>query len=228
MFQEPNDFQAESEARSELVDDLTDDDFRRPTLFKGWTLDDVFRHLHLFNVAADESAFEPEKFAVRKEAMLADIAQGKTLADVEAGWHDGKRGLELLAAWRERFRTMGDRWSPENPKRRVTWAGPDMSLRSSITARLMETWAHGQEVYDMLGVERADTDRLKGIAVLGVNTFGWTFVNRRETPPEEIAGELRRRLALLLGLRQPQVRRLGCPPLRHRPVGTRPRRHRTG
>ncbi len=61
-----------------------------------------------------------------------------------------------------------------------------MSVRSSITARLMETWAHGQEVYDMLGVERVDTDRIKNIATLGVNTFGWTFANRRLEVPSPV------------------------------------------
>ena len=58
-----------------------------------------------------------------------------------------------------------------------------MSARSSITARLMETWSHGQAAFDLLGVERSDTDRIKNVAVLGVNTFGWTFVNRGEDVP---------------------------------------------
>ena len=58
-----------------------------------------------------------------------------------------------------------------------------MSVRSSITARLMETWAHGQAVYDLLGVIRRNTDRIRNIVVLGVNTYGWSFKVRRETPP---------------------------------------------
>jgi len=61
-----------------------------------------------------------------------------------------------------------------------------MSVRSSITARLMETWAHGQEIYDLLGVERIDGDRIKNIAVLGVNTFGWTFINRGLEVPSPV------------------------------------------
>ena len=50
-----------------------------------------------------------------------------------------------------------------------------MSVRSSITARLMETWAHGQEVFDQLGVVRVNTDRIRNIVVLGVNTYPWSF-----------------------------------------------------
>jgi uncharacterized protein (TIGR03084 family) len=60
----------------------------------------------------------------------------------------------------------------------VKWVGPDMSVLSSITARLMETWAHSQAIYDLLGKERSDTDRIKNVAVIGINTFGWTFANR--------------------------------------------------
>jgi uncharacterized protein (TIGR03084 family) len=61
-----------------------------------------------------------------------------------------------------------------------------MSARSSITARLMETWAHGQEVYDAFGVVRENQDRIRSICVLGMNTFGWTFMNRKEAVPERV------------------------------------------
>ena len=59
-----------------------------------------------------------------------------------------------------------------------------MSVRSSLTARLMETWAHGQEVFDVLGVVRRNGDRIRNIVVLGNNTYGWTFKVRREAVPE--------------------------------------------
>ena len=61
-----------------------------------------------------------------------------------------------------------------------------MSVRSSITARLMETWAHGQEIYDQLGINRVEDDRIKNIVIIGMNTFGWTFANRNLEVPEKI------------------------------------------
>ena len=40
-------------------------------------------------------------------------------------------------------------------------------------------------MYDLLGTERVDRDRIKNIALLGVNTFGWTFACRSlEIPPK--------------------------------------------
>ncbi len=66
-----------------------------------------------------------------------------------------------------------------NPKRRLPWFGPDMGVRMFTTARYMETWAHGQEVYDLKGAKRTYNDRIKNVAAIGIRTFGWTFVNRK-------------------------------------------------
>jgi len=101
----------------------------------------------------------------------------------EAASLDGLSGADLIIAWREGFEETANAFSIVNPKVRLKWAGPDMSARSSITARQMETWAHGQEVYDHLGVVRENTDRIRNIAILGVNTYKWTYVTRGETPP---------------------------------------------
>jgi uncharacterized protein (TIGR03084 family) len=47
----------------------------------------------------------------------------------------------------------------------------------------METWAHGQAIYDLLGQERKNSDRIRNVAVLGINTFEWTFTNRGMAVP---------------------------------------------
>jgi uncharacterized protein (TIGR03084 family) len=60
-----------------------------------------------------------------------------------------------------------------------------MSLTSFATARLMETWAHGQDVADALGLEHPPTGRLRHVAHLGVATRGFSFANRGlPVPPE--------------------------------------------
>jgi uncharacterized protein (TIGR03084 family) len=66
-----------------------------------------------------------------------------------------------------------------------------MSVASSVTARLMETWAHGQDVFDALGETRRPTSRLRHIAHLGVNTFGFAYqLNGREVPTAAVRVEL--------------------------------------
>lgn len=43
-----------------------------------------------------------------------------------------------------------------------------MSGRSMPTARIMDTWAHGQDIADTRGVRRPATHRPRHIAELGV------------------------------------------------------------
>jgi uncharacterized protein (TIGR03084 family) len=155
----------------------------QPTAFKGWSIADVIRHLHLWNHAADLSLHEPDAFARLAVEIRAHLDSGGTLHSFEAGHLGALAGPALVAAWRETYRAVATRFAGADPSARVQWFGPPMSVRSSITARLMETWAHGQAVYDVLGIVRRNTDRIRNIVVLGVNTFDWTFKVRGETPP---------------------------------------------
>ena len=42
----------------------------------------------------------------------------------------------------------------------------------------------GQAVFDILGLERQDGDRIKNIVHMGVGTYGWTFINRKWEVPD--------------------------------------------
>ena len=185
MLTQAADFRDESEALYALLAGLGEDDFDRPTQFKGWTPNDVLAHLHTWNRAADLSATDETAFLRFLRDAMPAYAAGK-LRGLERQWSGGLTGRALLEAWREFYVPMSQRFEQLDPAMRVKWAGPDMSVRSSITARLMETWAHGQELYDLLGVVRQDSDRIKNIAVLGINTFAWTFKNRALDVPRPI------------------------------------------
>jgi uncharacterized protein (TIGR03084 family) len=84
-----------------------------------------------------------------------------------------------LVRWRTLHEALVAALAALDPKARLAWYGPPMSARSFATARLMETWAHGQDVWDIVGRQRPQTPRLKHIAHLGATTFKWTFVNRK-------------------------------------------------
>ena len=79
-----------------------------------------------------------------------------------------------------------------DPDRRLPWYGPPMRAYSSAQARLMETWAHGQDVADALGVEYPASDRIYHVAELGIKTFSWSFRNRGlEAPDRKVRVALR-------------------------------------
>lgn len=181
-FPEPGYFRDESEALHRLLGPMQDADFAQATLFKRWTIDDILRHLHFWNGAAAESLADPSEFAGFVTRLRAEL-QRSSLREIENAALAPLRGRALLQAWQERCGELAERFAAADPKARLPWAGPAMSARSSISARLMETWAHAQAVYDLLGVERIDADRIQSVAHLGVNTFGWTFRNRGEEPP---------------------------------------------
>jgi uncharacterized protein (TIGR03084 family) len=184
MFQQPIDFKDETEALHVLIAPLDDAALARPTAFKRWTIDDVIGHLHFWNQAADLSLADPAAFEKTGAAVMAFLGGGGTLRQFETRWLDGLRGGALVAAWHRFAAEMAGRFAAADPSRRIKWVGPDMSVRSAITARLMETWAHGQAVYDLLGVVRHNTDRIRNIAVLGVNTYDWSFRVRGQRPSE--------------------------------------------
>jgi uncharacterized protein (TIGR03084 family) len=176
------DFLDESNALYNLIKDLSDEELEQVTAFKHWTINDVIGHLHIWNIAAELSLNKPDEFQKFYSAVEKAFKAGDSFKDFERSWLK-EEGRHLVELWREYFIEIAKRFSNADPKARVKWAGPDMSVRSSITARLMETWAHGQEVYDLLGVKRKNTDRIKNIVVLGVNTFKYTYVVRGEPVP---------------------------------------------
>jgi uncharacterized protein (TIGR03084 family) len=181
-MEQARDFLDETKALHGLIADLTDDDFDRPTQFKGWTINMVLRHLHVWNNAAGLSLTDSEAFSAFLKSMASGLGGG-ALSAVEESYLAGLSGEALCDAWIAAAETTAEQFAVADPSARLPWVGPEMSARSSITARLMESWAHGQAVYDLLGVERQDSDRIGNIVRLGVNTYGWTFRNRREEPP---------------------------------------------
>ncbi len=189
-MEQATDFLAESEALNAAFDGVSGDQWDTATQFKGWTLNDVLVHLHFWNQMADLSLTDEAAFQARLAQTFAGI--GKKGFRATENSMITLRGEELRAAWQSLYRDIGARWVDLDPKQRVKWAGPDMSVRSSITARQMETWAHGQEVFDCLGLTRQEHDRVKNIVVLGVNTFGWAYkVNGRDVPAAMPRLELR-------------------------------------
>ena len=180
-MEQARDFVEECETLYQLLTGLADTEWDRPTLFKGWTLNDILVHLHFWNGMAHQSLVAPDAFAQRLAAIQAKFKRDGMRATENADLT--LRGEALRDAWQTLYQEMGQHWANVDPKQRLKWAGPDMSARSSITARLMETWAHGQAAFDLLGVTRTEGDRIRNVVVLGVNTFGWTYkVNNLDVP----------------------------------------------
>jgi len=162
---------------------LDEEGWSTPTLFMGWTPWDVVAHLHFFDEVSMASLAGPDAFEVSQKKLIEGMSAGMTgqeMARKSLGHHDVEA---LLALWKKTNDEMVEQLGASDPKRRLPWFGPDMGVQMFTTARFMETWSHGQAIYDLKKVRREPTDRLKNIVAIGVRTFGWTFVNRKLEVP---------------------------------------------
>ena len=173
MFQQAIDLKEEGQALKALLDTLSAEDWNRQTPFKGWSVNQVVQHLHGSDKMAVLSLKDADGFA----SVMKNPSQIGVMMKPE------EQAEELLSTWWTYFSEMCGLLGESDPKRRVPWFGPDMGVMMFTTARQMETWAHGQDIFDLFGKTRKNSNRLKNIAVIGAKTYGWTFANRKLEPP---------------------------------------------
>jgi len=183
MNETTGDLRAEYLELAALARTLTLAQWRLKSKFYGWTPWDEIAHLCYFDETGLQSATYPDAFARDAAALSTLLASGKEMSAIAREKYGHLDGPALLSHWELLSGRLADALAMLDPKARLVWYGPSMSARSFATARLMETWAHGQDIWDMVARRRPATSRLKHIAHIGVTTFGWTFANRRLPVP---------------------------------------------
>ena len=173
----------EYRALAELCDTLSLEDWQLRTDFYGWTPWDEIAHLLYFDQTALQSVRDPEGFVADAKALARDMAKGAAISALSRETFGSLDGAALLRRWRDTFESLVVELSVQDPKARLNWYGPTMSAKSFATARLMEVWAHGQDIWDVMRRPRPGSLRLKAVAHIGVSTFGWTFINRQLPVP---------------------------------------------
>jgi uncharacterized protein (TIGR03084 family) len=174
---------AEQAALDAVVADLSDDLWELPTPSPGWAVRDQIGHLAFFDMTAALAIRDPEAFEAHRKDLMSR-ADGDELT---LGASRAMAPAELLTHWRHHRNELSEAAATCAEDARIEWYGPSMGAKSFLTARLMEAWAHGQDVCDTVGADRPATDRLRHIAQLGYITRGWTYINRRlEIPNGEV------------------------------------------
>ncbi|MFF8598856.1 TIGR03084 family metal-binding protein [Streptomyces sp. NPDC015232] len=176
------DLRAESAEVDALVAGLTEEQWALPTPAAGWTVAHQIAHLAWTDAAALLAATDPEAFAAETAKALAAPERF-----VDEGAEEGAKlpPAELLAGWRAGRERLHRVLADAPPGTRFPWYGPAMSAASLATARLMETWAHGQDVADALGAVREPTARLRHVAWIGLRARDYAYLVRGLTPPAE-------------------------------------------
>lgn len=169
-----------------FCDTLSAADWSVRSHFYGWTPRDEISHLAYFDEAAMQAVGDPGAFASGARILVQRMDAGEQISAIARERYAGLDDRALLAHWRTGFEALIRALSDLASETRLPWYGPSMSVRSFASARLMEVWAHGQDIWDVLGRRRQPTSRLRHIAHIGAGTFGWTFVNRGMPVPEPV------------------------------------------
>ncbi len=176
------DVAAETAVTRDLVAGLDETGWRTATPAVGWRIADQIGHLAYFDEMAVQSA-------VRPEAFVADLAAAQAAGtaidpDSIADRYRDRSGAQLLAWFDAARAQLLGTFAGLDPGVRLPWFGPAMSAASSLTARLMETWAHTQDIADALGVTREPTDRLRHVAHIGVGARAFSYLVHGLPAPE--------------------------------------------
>ena len=174
-----DDLAAEHADLDAIVAGLDDAQWTTETPSPGWTIRDQISHLWFFDQRALTALTDADAFAQDIRWLAAN---GGTDASIEPG--RSVSPAELLRDWRDDRERLIEVAAEIDPAMRVPWYGPAMGARSFITARLMETWAHGQDVADALGMTRQATQRLRHVAHIGVRARPFSYVVNSMTMPD--------------------------------------------
>lgn len=182
-----DDLRAEGDALDALVADLTEQQWSTLTPAEGWTVAHQIGHLSWTDDVAERTtsgaAGDADAAASFQESVKHAWADPAGFVDAAAEQEAARP--DLVKTWRARRHAMTEALTRVPSGVKIPWFGPPMSAASMATARLMETWAHGQDVADALGVTREPTERIKGVAHIGVRTRDFAYAIREETPPSE-------------------------------------------
>jgi uncharacterized protein (TIGR03084 family) len=180
------DLAAESAVTRSLVAGLDEAGWHTPTPAAGWDIADQISHLAYFDEVTVRSALHPAEF----EAELAAAPEDVDPDAIAARLRD-RTGAQLLAWFDTARADLLNTFRNLDPRARLPWFGPPMSAASSLTARIMETWAHTQDIADALGVTREPTSRLRHVAHIGVGARAFSYaVNGKALPETPVRVEL--------------------------------------
>ena len=183
-----DDLATDGEALDALVAGLDEAGWRRPTPAAGWDVATSVAHLAWTDEVAVLAATDKAGWDA---VVLEAIADPTGFVDAQALAGGAVPPGDLLTRWRAGRARLAEVLAAHPSGEKLPWFGPPMSPTSMATARYMETWAHGLDVADALGVPVEPHDRVRHVVHIGVRTRGFAFANHGlEVPAGDVRLEL--------------------------------------
>jgi uncharacterized protein (TIGR03084 family) len=159
------DLEDEHRSLAQVLETLGDDHWRWETASPGWQIRHQISHLEFFDRRAVLALSEPDEFVEDRRRLMSAAPEDLSIVLAQTALP-----RELLTSWILNARQLVEVGRQADPTARVPWYGPSMSVKSFLTARLMECWAHGEDIAAAVSFNRKPTDRLRHIAHIGVAT----------------------------------------------------------
>lgn len=181
--------QAESDELDALVAPIAASQWSTATPAPGWTIAHQIGHLLWTDCFSLLSIIDPSAFL---GVVSSSVDDPTGFVDAGAEHQSARQPDELLADWRRTRQSLHQALRTVAPDRKLPWIAAPMSAAAMASVRLMETWAHGLDVADALGVRKPATKRLRFIAHLGILSRDYAFlINNLAVPTEVFRIELR-------------------------------------
>jgi uncharacterized protein (TIGR03084 family) len=183
-----DDLRAEGDELTSVLAALAEAQWSLDTPAQGWTVHDQLEHLAFFDDMARLALMHPDEFDRRAREVTA---VGRDWVDRISFDRRAGASVELLLRFERSRAALMSAFTDAEPDRRAPWFGPTMSAASSASARMMETWAHSQDVHDALAIKRLPSERIRHVCHLGVITRDFSFrINGFEPPASDVRVEL--------------------------------------
>ena len=182
------DLQAEGDELAGVLAGLDEAGWDTMTAAEPWRVKDQISHLAWNDDATVRALTQPDKFLADKPDGMEAI---QSMVDQVIIDYHHLPGDEMLHWFRDARQSLINAFAGRNPKDRMPWYGPEMSLASKLTARFMETWAHGYDVFDALGLDKPPTDRVRHVVFLGLQALPNAYMAQgRELPDRPVRLEV--------------------------------------
>lgn len=142
---------------------------------KPWTVRDTISHLADFEALAADTIAGGNMIQHWRNASDLDALRKEAIKKGR-----GMRPQDVIEWWRGGRAKVVEPLSHMGAESRIEWIDGDMSARTFATFRLMETWAHGLDIYATLGLEVEDTSRIRHVCWLGWKTLPHAFKDAGE------------------------------------------------
>lgn len=168
-----------------MIVDLSQEEWNQKTPYFDWTIKDAIAHISYFDSMGLLAITDSQIFELSTKEMQKHLPdENSRMERINSACGDMPT-QQLINSWRKNRDELVANLRLRTPDNKLPWYDVNIMAKDLVISRLMETWAHAQDVADALKIKRIATDRLKPVAELGVNTMESSFKNCQKMIPVE-------------------------------------------